>query len=128
MNDDQRESLVSQMLKRLSESTLSGGKRKKKSKKFWLEQGLSIQEIEEKQKALFQNSAAEDDSDELYYRQNNQEGTDESKSIQQNNSGAEQQGDAEYWANFKSNWISFNQATLDQEYANWVKSHIDYNA
>ena len=59
------------MLKRLSESQLSGGKRKNKknSKKYWAEQGLSTQEIEEKQRALFENnSAAEDDSDEAFYR------------------------------------------------------------
>ena len=33
----------------------------------------------------------------------------------------------QYWQDYKNNWIIHNQATLDVEYENWVRSYIEYN-
>ena len=55
-NPSTRESIVNQMLKRLSESNFNGERKKKKKNgsKLWM-QGLTAQEIEEKQRKLFEN-------------------------------------------------------------------------
>ena len=59
------------MLKRLSESNFKGGRQnnKYKAKKYWAELGLSEKEIEEKQRALFENNDGEEDSDAEYFKQ-----------------------------------------------------------
>lgn len=58
------------MLKRLSESNFNGERRKKKKNgsKLWM-QGLTAQEIEEKQSKLFENYGGQNDESEDLYNQ-----------------------------------------------------------
>ena len=107
-NPSNRESIVNQMLKRLSESQINseGRKKKKNSSKLWM-QGLTQKEIEEQQAKLFENCP-----------------------LMSENATSELCGSIkgeDYLDEYKANWIKHNQAILDQEYLNWVQAHIDYN-
>lgn len=108
-NPSNRESIVNQMLKRLSESQMNseGRKKKKNSNKLWM-QGLTQKEIQEQQAKLFENIP-------LLQEQESDMGTSELSPAPL--------GESDY----KANWIMHNQAILEQEYLNWVQSHIDYN-
>jgi len=34
---------------------------------------------------------------------------------------------AQYWAEYRNNWINHNQPVLDGEYEGWVKQNVEYN-
>jgi hypothetical protein len=98
--------------------------------KIW-RSGLTAEEREEAQRKAFENNFANDESQDFYAR--NEDGTsNESPSNNgepavSTNAADPQQDVDQYWLEYKQNWISHNQPVLDQEYMNWVKSHVDYN-
>ena len=101
------------------------------SDKIW-KSSMTAEEREEAQRLAFENTGvAQNDESADFYR--NQNGTTSNESPSNNQEPvstyiAENQQDIDqYWLEYKQNWIAHNQSILDQEYRNWVKSHIDYN-
>jgi hypothetical protein len=113
--------MVNQMLKRLSDSVMNAERKKKKNSCKLFLQGLTPKEIEDQQRRLLEGVPMNnDESDELYMQENT--------SLNETPVGTvDQQDQAQYWQEYKENWLTHNKDLLEQEYQNWVKCNIDYN-
>lgn len=110
-----REHMVNHILRRLNDDPVISSRRRNFKNSKLYNQGLTEEEIAEKQRKLFENVVLDEESEDPFNGDGNHE-------TEGNGQAANGQMDeaTQYWLEYKANWISHNKPVLEQEYANWV--------
>lgn len=115
---NQRNSVVNTMLKRLSESVGMGDRKKRKKFKFQLN-GMTTEQLEERQRKLLEGYPVNDESDDMYGTSNESPSAANAQLVSDDNYN-QAEADRLYWEEYRNNWIQHNRDVLDQEYEHWV--------
>ena len=122
-NPQAREQVISHLVHRYNEDPgISGRRHSFKNSAKLFKGGLTLEQIAEKQRKLFEHVNMDEDSN------GDIELIDEE--LQEPEPVIEQEGaqpDPDYWETYKQNWLQHNHITLTHEYDSWVAYNVELN-